>query len=90
MKLVFKKFEIFTTCCDVIVIMVPNFRKMAQNMEQRNYQSDRHQNWYLEYLEGEKFKNEVSFCKFSKFTTCCDVVIPNFREMAQNMEQRKY
>ena len=61
MKSVFENFENFTTCCDVIVIVVPNFREMAQNMEQRNYKSDRHQNWYLEYFDGGKFKNEVSF-----------------------------
>ena len=37
MKSVFENFENFTTCCDVIVIVVPNFREIAQNMEQRNY-----------------------------------------------------
>ena len=34
MKSVFENFENFTTCCDAIVIVVPNFREMAQNMFQ--------------------------------------------------------
>ena len=61
MKSVLENFENLTTCCDVIVIKVPNFREMAQNMEERNYQSDCHQNCYLEHFEGEKFKNDVIF-----------------------------
>ena len=38
-------------------------------------------------LEGEKSKNEITFLNF---TTCCDVIVPQFREMDQIREQRNY
>ena len=67
MKSVFENFENVSTWCDVIIIIIPNFREMDQIRKQRNYFPDRHQNWYLEYFEGEKSKNEITFRKILKF-----------------------
>ena len=61
MKSVFENFENFSTCCDVIIIIIPNFREMDQIRKQRNYLPDRYQNWYLEHFEGGKSKNEITF-----------------------------
>ena len=61
LKSLFRYFQNFTIRCDVII---PNFGEMDQSREQRNYLSDRHQNWYLDHFKGEKSKNGVTFRNF--------------------------
>ena len=44
--------------------------------------------WSILKVGNPKMKS--SFRYFQNFTTCCDVIITNFREMDQIREQRKY
>ena len=47
-----------------------------------------HETWQNSRKMTTKSRNEVQY--FQNWTTCCDVIIPNFREMDQIREQQSY